>query len=306
MTLDVRDDGRGFDPAVRPVRRTDGGGLRPAAMRQRVRRVAGRWRSSPNPGGGTARRVAPVPAMPGGATGVTRRTDPAADRRRPPGRPGRAARHVRRRPEFEVLGEAGRRRRGGRAGGALRPGRRPDGPADAGHGRGRPRSPSCAAAAAAGRVLVLTTYDTDSDVLPAIEAGATGYLLKDAPRDELFRAVRRGAPRRVGALARRWPSRLMGQVSATRPRTPLSQRELEVLRWSPAAPPTGRRRGDCSSARPPSRPTCCTSTPSSASATAPRRWRPRSSGACWCPRALTLLRPGSAYARRRGRRPVRA
>jgi DNA-binding NarL/FixJ family response regulator len=36
------------------------------------------------------------------------------------------------------------------------------------------------------RVLVLTTYDTDSHVLPAIEAGATGYLLKDAPRDELF------------------------------------------------------------------------------------------------------------------------
>ena len=37
------------------------------------------------------------------------------------------------------------------------------------------------------RVLVLTTYDTDSYVLPAIEAGATGYLLKDAPRDELLR-----------------------------------------------------------------------------------------------------------------------
>src|SRR5687768_6950728 len=42
-------------------------------------------------------------------------------------------------------------------------------------------------------VLVLTTYDTDSDVLPAIEAGATGYLLKDAPRDELFRAVEAAA-----------------------------------------------------------------------------------------------------------------
>ena len=42
-------------------------------------------------------------------------------------------------------------------------------------------------------MLVLTTYDTDSDVLPAIEAGATGYLLKDAPRDELFRAVRAAA-----------------------------------------------------------------------------------------------------------------
>jgi DNA-binding NarL/FixJ family response regulator len=40
------------------------------------------------------------------------------------------------------------------------------------------------------RVLVLTTYDTDSYVLPAIEAGAIGYVLKDAPRDELLRAVR--------------------------------------------------------------------------------------------------------------------
>jgi DNA-binding NarL/FixJ family response regulator len=40
------------------------------------------------------------------------------------------------------------------------------------------------------RVLVLTTYDTDSDVLPVIEAGATGYLLQDAPREELIRAVR--------------------------------------------------------------------------------------------------------------------
>src|ERR1700730_2186130 len=39
-------------------------------------------------------------------------------------------------------------------------------------------------------VIVLTTYDTDNDVLSAIEAGATGYLLKDAPREELIRAVR--------------------------------------------------------------------------------------------------------------------
>ena len=43
----------------------------------------------------------------------------------------------------------------------------------------------------AARVLVLTTYDSDADVRPAIEAGATGYLLKDAPRDDLLRAVRR-------------------------------------------------------------------------------------------------------------------
>ena len=38
-------------------------------------------------------------------------------------------------------------------------------------------------------ILVLTTYETDRDVLPAIKAGATGYLLKDATQEELFRAV---------------------------------------------------------------------------------------------------------------------
>ena len=43
------------------------------------------------------------------------------------------------------------------------------------------------------RVLVLTTFDTERDVVSAIEAGATGYLLKDAPRAELFRAVRAAA-----------------------------------------------------------------------------------------------------------------
>ena len=42
-------------------------------------------------------------------------------------------------------------------------------------------------------ILVLTTYDSDADILPAIEAGATGYLLKDTPRDELFRAIRAAA-----------------------------------------------------------------------------------------------------------------
>jgi DNA-binding NarL/FixJ family response regulator len=42
-------------------------------------------------------------------------------------------------------------------------------------------------------VLVLTTYDTDSDVVRAIEAGATGYLLRDSPRAELIRAVHAAA-----------------------------------------------------------------------------------------------------------------
>jgi DNA-binding NarL/FixJ family response regulator len=77
------------------------------------------------------------------------------------------------------------------------------------------------------RVLVLTTYDTDSDVLPAIEAGATGYLLKDAPRDELFRAVR-AAARGEAVLSPSVATRLLGQVRAP-VREPLSGRELEVL-----------------------------------------------------------------------------
>ena len=77
------------------------------------------------------------------------------------------------------------------------------------------------------RVLVLTTYDTDSHVLPAIEAGATGYLLKDAPRDELLRAVRATA-RGEAVLAPSAAALLMNRVRRPAP-TPLSPREVEVL-----------------------------------------------------------------------------
>ena len=77
------------------------------------------------------------------------------------------------------------------------------------------------------RVLVLTTYDTDSDVLPAIEAGATGYLLKDAPREELFRAVE-AAARGQAVLSPAVATRLMGQMRAPVSDV-LSQREIEVL-----------------------------------------------------------------------------
>ncbi|MCQ9131409.1 response regulator transcription factor [Streptomyces sp. IBSBF 2807] len=80
------------------------------------------------------------------------------------------------------------------------------------------------------KILVLTTYDTDSDTLPAIEAGATGYLLKDAPRDELFTAVRAAAQGRT-VLSPAVATRLVTAVRA--PRTPaaepLSAREREVL-----------------------------------------------------------------------------
>ncbi|MFC9730619.1 response regulator [Streptomyces roseolus] len=80
------------------------------------------------------------------------------------------------------------------------------------------------------RVLVLTTYDTDADTLPAIEAGATGYLLKDAPREELFAAVRAAAEGRT-VLSPAVATRLVSAVR--RPPEPvddaLSAREREIL-----------------------------------------------------------------------------
>lgn len=76
------------------------------------------------------------------------------------------------------------------------------------------------------RVLVLTTYDTDRDVLPAIEAGATGYLLKDTRREDLVAAVRTAA-RGESVLSPSVATRLVGQVRT--PADPLSARELEVL-----------------------------------------------------------------------------
>ncbi|MFH8294333.1 response regulator [Streptomyces sp. NPDC018059] len=77
------------------------------------------------------------------------------------------------------------------------------------------------------RVLVLTTYDTDADILAAVEAGAAGYLLKDAPPEELAAAVRTAASGR-SALAPAIAHRLMDRMRA--PAQALSRRELEVLR----------------------------------------------------------------------------
>jgi DNA-binding NarL/FixJ family response regulator len=76
-------------------------------------------------------------------------------------------------------------------------------------------------------VLVVTTYGTDADILAAIEAGATGYLLKDAPTEELARAIRSAAAGEV-ALGQNVQRRLLGRMRA--PGTNLSARELEVLR----------------------------------------------------------------------------
>lgn len=76
------------------------------------------------------------------------------------------------------------------------------------------------------RVLVLTTFDTDSDILAAIEAGATGYLLKDAPPEELHAAIRSAAAG-DSALAPSVASRLLGRMRE--PSVTLTGRELEVL-----------------------------------------------------------------------------
>ncbi|MFI6450548.1 response regulator [Streptosporangium amethystogenes] len=76
-------------------------------------------------------------------------------------------------------------------------------------------------------VLVLTTFDNDADVLPAIEQGATGYLLKDTPRVELLRAAQ-AAARGETVLSPTVAGLLTRKVRAPEQQT-LSRRELEVL-----------------------------------------------------------------------------
>jgi len=75
-------------------------------------------------------------------------------------------------------------------------------------------------------VLVLTTYETDADILRAVEAGATGYLLKDTPRAELVAGVR-AAARGEAALSPSVARRLVQQVRGTGER--LTARETQVL-----------------------------------------------------------------------------
>ena len=76
-------------------------------------------------------------------------------------------------------------------------------------------------------VLVLTTYDEDHDIVRAIEAGARGVLLKDAPREDLFRAIR-SAARGEMVLAPSVTARMLGRLRAPQEQTP-TERELEVL-----------------------------------------------------------------------------
>lgn len=75
-------------------------------------------------------------------------------------------------------------------------------------------------------VLVFTTYDTDADVVRAVDAGAIGYLLKDSTPDEIFGAVR-GAVAGSSVLSPAVASRLVQQMQ--RPQEALTARESELL-----------------------------------------------------------------------------
>jgi DNA-binding NarL/FixJ family response regulator len=77
------------------------------------------------------------------------------------------------------------------------------------------------------RVLVLTTYGTDADITRAVDAGATGYLLKDAPREQMFGAIR-AAARGEAVLSPSVATRVLGRMRAPAEEA-LSPRELEIL-----------------------------------------------------------------------------
>jgi DNA-binding NarL/FixJ family response regulator len=131
-------------------------------------------------------------------------------------------------PGLEVVGEAGSGPQAEALSASLRPDivlmdlRMPD-------GGGVESIVRMTAAGLPCRVIVLTTYETDADILRAVEAGAAGYLLKDLTRAELTGAVR-AAARGETVLAPSVAARLVDQLR-TRPERPhLSERETAVLR----------------------------------------------------------------------------
>jgi len=75
-------------------------------------------------------------------------------------------------------------------------------------------------------VLILTTYDTDADILAAVEAGASGYMLKDAPPEQIHQAVLAAAAGQT-ALAPRVAALLMGRIN--NPALSLTPREVQLL-----------------------------------------------------------------------------
>ena len=82
------------------------------------------------------------------------------------------------------------------------------------------------------RVVVLTTYDSDAEILRAVEAGAVGYLLKDAPKEQIIEGVRAAAAGHA-SLSPRVAAALVARTREPRARGPrageLTAREVEVL-----------------------------------------------------------------------------
>lgn len=79
------------------------------------------------------------------------------------------------------------------------------------------------------RVLILTTYESDDQILAAIEAGASGYLLKAAPRDEIVAGIRSVAAGQT-ALSPQVAVRLVERMRRPVPDAVLTARETDVLR----------------------------------------------------------------------------
>ena len=145
------------------------------------------------------------------------------------------------------------------------------------------------AADAAARVLILTTFDLDEYIFEALSAGASGFVLKDDPPEQLITAIRTVAGGDA-LLSPAVTNRVIRQF-ARLPHTPppkafdeLTARERDVLP-PPHAPASRTRRSgaSCSSARRRSRPTSRASCRSSTSATASRRSCSRTRAGCSTP-----------------------
>ena len=106
------------------------------------------------------------------------------------------------------------------------------------------------AAVPTARVVVLTTYESDADILRAVEAGAAGYLLKDASRAELVAAIR-AAARGETVLAPSVATRLVDRMrGAARGRRAVAARAGGAAPGRAADCPMRRWAASCSSARP--------------------------------------------------------
>ena len=130
-------------------------------------------------------------------------------------------------PDFEVVGEATNGKEAITLTGELRPDvvlmdlRMPEMDGVTATGQIKAEHPET-------QVLVLTTYESDADILRAIETGASGYILKDAPREELFGAIRAVAEGK-SPLAPAVATRLMQRMRGSAEEEALSAREIEVL-----------------------------------------------------------------------------